>query len=108
MAFLPSALALACVYVGCRVAGALMLVWSWSCAFPEEHSSLRQCATLWPHRHHSGAPQEDCAITTCLLSPAATTGKAPPETCMDVQAYLLGPINLAAWDSSGQFTHVAG
>lgn len=32
-----------------------------------------------------------------------TTGNVPPETCMDVQAYLLGPINLVAWDSRDQF-----
>lgn len=43
-----------------------------------------------------------------ILSPVVTAEDTPPETFMDVQAYLLGPINLFFWDSSDQFTCVVG
>lgn len=61
-----------------------------------------------PHRSLTGSrlelPRRILLPLPCLLSPAVTTGDGPPEACMDVQAYLLGPINLVAWDSSDQFT----
>lgn len=48
-------------------------------------------------------PRRTLPPLPCLSSPVVTTGNVPPETCMDVQAYLLGPINLVAWDSRDQF-----